>query len=57
MTGESLKDWNKLKGKLYVRLDYAMSPRGVSGCPLAVPVEVARGSLRGSISPMRSPST
>jgi uncharacterized protein (TIGR02099 family) len=46
VTGESLKDWNKLKGKLYVRLDYADVAAWREWLPLAVPVESGKGALR-----------
>jgi len=46
VTGESLKDWNKLKGRLYVRLDYADVAAWREWLPLAVPVESGKGALR-----------
>src|SRR4051812_3355140 len=46
VTGESLKDWNKLQGKLFVRLDYADVAAWREWLPLAVPVESGKGALR-----------
>ena len=46
VTGESLKDWNQLKGKLYLRLDYADVAAWRDWLPLALPIESGRGALR-----------
>ena len=46
VTGESLKDWNQLKGKLYLRLDYADVAAWRDWLPLALPIESGKGALR-----------
>jgi uncharacterized protein (TIGR02099 family) len=46
VTGESLKDWNTLKGKLYLRLDYADVGAWRDWLPLSLPIENGKGALR-----------
>ena len=44
--GDSLGDWLNLKGKLYLRLDYADVAAWREWLPLPVPVESGKGALR-----------
>ena len=46
VTGHSLKDWNNLAGKLYLRLDYADVAAWREWLPLPVPVESGKGAMR-----------
>ncbi|MGE5087683.1 MAG: YhdP family protein, partial [Candidatus Levyibacteriota bacterium] len=46
ITGGSLKDWQSLDGRVYLRLDYADVAAWGEWLPLPVPIERAKGALR-----------
>ncbi|MEO8537524.1 MAG: YhdP family protein, partial [Betaproteobacteria bacterium] len=46
LTGPSLRDWTQLKGRLYLRLDYADVAAWREWLPLAVPVDSGKGAVR-----------
>jgi len=46
VTGRSLKDWDDLKGRLYVRLDYADVAAWREWLPLPVAVDNGKGAMR-----------
>lgn len=46
VTGKSLKDWQQLRGKLYLRLDYADVAAWREWLPLPVAMDSGRGAIR-----------
>src|SRR4029077_3560795 len=46
VTGKSLKDWQQLHGKLYLRLDYADVAAWREWLPLPVAMESGKGAMR-----------
>jgi uncharacterized protein (TIGR02099 family) len=46
ISGHSLRDWNNLEGKLYLRLDYADLAAWREWLPLPVPLESGKGAVR-----------